>query len=94
MKAALFVEEIGLTIIEKNKDSKSPVLVEISLLFDEESVLLIERDAGKVFDITDPDMKIDGLSSFILSALMESHKEKAYLVTTGYNRNMIRFSKE
>ena len=93
MQAALFTEEIGLTIIEKNKDSKSPVLAEISLLFDEGSVLLIERDAGKVFDITDPDMKIDGLSSFILSGLMESHKEKAYQTTTGYNRNMIRLNK-
>ena len=93
MRAALFTEEIGLTIIEKNKDSKSLVLAEISLLFDEGSVLLIERDAGKVFDITDPDLKIDGLSGFILSGLMESHKEKAYQTTTGYNRNMIRFNK-
>ena len=93
MKAALFTEEIGLTIIEKNKDSKRPVLAEISLLFDDGSVMLIERDAGKVFDITDPDMKIDGLSSFILTGLMESHKEKAYQTTTGYNRNMIRLYK-
>ena len=68
-------------------------LAEISLLFDEESVLLIERDAGKVFDITDPNLRIDGLSSFILSGLMESHKERAYQTTTGYNRNMIRFKK-
>ena len=93
LKAELFTEEIGLTIIEKNKDSKTPVLVEISLLFDEDSVLLIERDAGTVFDITDPNLKIDGLSSFILSGLMEAHKEKAYQTTTGYNRNMIRFYK-
>ena len=93
MKAALFVEEIGRTIIEKNKDNKHAVLVEISLMFEKTSVLLVERDAGKVFDITDPDIKIDGLSSFILSGLMESHKEKAYQTTTGYNRNMIRFYK-
>ena len=93
MKAALFTEEIGLTIIAKNKDRKKPVLVEISLLFDEESVLLIERDGGKVFDITDPNLKVDGLSSFILSGLMEAHEEKAYQTTTGYNRNMIRFRK-
>ena len=93
MRAALFTEEIGLTIIEMNKDSKHPMLAEISLLFDEGSVLLIERDAGMVFDITDPDLKIAGLSSFILSGLMEAHKEKAYQTTTGYNRNMIRFNK-
>ena len=56
-------------------------------------MLVVERDAGELFDITDPDMQVKGLSSFILSGLMEAHEEKAYLVTTGYNRNMIRFSK-
>ena len=92
--ASLFAEEIGLTILEKNKQAKKPVLFELSLFFEEDSVLLIERDAGELFDITDPNMQIKGLSSFILSGLMEAHKEKAYLVTTGYNRNMIRFSKK
>ena len=51
-------------------------------------------DSGKLFDITDPDLHIAGLSSMFLSGLMESHREKAHLVTTGYNRNMIRFSRE
>ncbi len=92
-RAALFVEEIGLTIIEKNKDSGKPVLIELSLFFEADSVLIIQRDSGELFDLTDPDIKIKGLSGFTLSGLMEAHKEeKAYLVTTGYNRNMIRFS--
>ena len=60
----------------------------ISMLVD-----YIERDSGELFDLTNPDIPIKGLSGFILSGLMESHKEKAYLVTTGYNRNMIRFYK-
>lgn len=90
-KAALFVEEIGLTIHEKN--GNKALLVEISLFFEKEAVLLIVRDSGEVFDLTDPDLKIDGLSSFILSGLMEAHKEKTYLTTTGYNRNMMRFAK-
>ena len=88
-----FVEEIGLTILEKNKDAKKPVMIELSLFYEDESVLIVERDSGELFDLTDPDMQVNGMSSFILSGLMESHKEKAYLVTTGYNRNMIRFSK-
>jgi Na+-driven multidrug efflux pump/anti-sigma regulatory factor (Ser/Thr protein kinase) len=90
-RAALFVEEIILTLIEKNKDAKKPVLVEISLFFEKDSVLIIERDSGELFDLTDPDLQIRGLSGFVLSGLMEANKEKAYLVTTGYNRNMIRF---
>ena len=90
-RAALFVEEIALTILEKNKNAKKPVLVEISLFFEKNSVLVIERDSGELFDLTDPDLHIEGLSGFVLSGLMEAQKEKVYLVTTGYNRNMIRF---
>ncbi len=92
-RASLFVEEIILTLIERNKNAKKPVLVEISLFFEPDSVLVIERDSGELFDLTDPDLQIKGISGFILSGLMESHNEKAYLVTTGYNRNMIRFKR-
>jgi hypothetical protein len=91
-RASLFVEEIGLTILEKNKQAKKPVLIELSLFFKTDSVLIIERDSGELFDLTDADLLVGGLSGFILTGLMEAHKEeKAYLVTTGYNRNMIRF---
>ncbi len=91
--AALFVEEITLTLMEKNKNSQKPVLIEISLFFESDSVLVIERDSGELFDLTDPDQQITGISGFILSGLMEDHNEKAYLVTTGYNRKMIRFKR-
>ena len=92
-RATLFVEEICLTIIERNKKLKKPVLIELSLFFEADSVLIIQRDSGELFNLTDPDLQIKGLSGFILSGLMEAHKEeKAYLVTTGYNRNMIRIS--
>ena len=93
-RAALFVEEIGLTTLEINKQAKKPVLTELSLFFGSDSVLIIQRDSGKLYDLTDPDAHITGLSGFVLSGLMESHQEKAHLVTTGYNRNMIRFSRE
>ena len=89
--AALFTEEIGLTILESNKQAKKPLLIELSLFCEADNVLIIERDSGKLFDLTDPDNQIKGLSGFTLSGLMEAHSEKAYLVTTGYNRNMIRF---
>ncbi len=91
--ASLFIEEICLTILEKNKQTKKKLLLELSLFFEEDSVLIIERDSGELFDMTDPDMHIKGLSGFVLSGLMEAHDEKTYLVTTGFNRNMIRFNK-
>lgn len=94
LRVALYVEEIGLTIIEQNKQAKKPIIIELSLFFEEDSVLVIERDSGKLFDITNPDLQIKGLSSVIISGLLELQNEKAYLVTTGYNRNIIRFKRE
>ena len=91
--AALFVEEIGLTILEKNKKAKKPVLIELSLFYEGDSVLIVERDSGDLFDLTDSYSQVKGLSSFILTGLMKAHDEKKYLVTTGYNRNMIRFAR-
>ena len=93
-RASLFVEEIGLTVLEMNKGVKKPILIELSLFFEADSALIIERDSGVLFDLTNPDAEIKGLSGFVLSGLMQAQKEKAYLVTTGYNRNMIRFSQE
>ena len=93
-RAGLFAEEIGLTVLDINKQSKDPISVELSLFFEDNQVLIVERDSGVLFDLTDPDAPVKGLSGFLLSGLMETHKDKAYLVTTGYNRNMIRFAKE
>ena len=92
-RAALFTEEMGLSILERNKKMKKPLLIELSLFLEEDSVLMIERDSGELFDLTDSDLAVKGLSSFVLSGLMMAQQEKNYLVTTGYNRNMIRFEK-
>ena len=78
---------------EEPKNGKNPLQAELSLFFEENSVLLIERDSGVIFDITDPELKIDGLSSFVINGLLNAQKEKAYLTTTCYKSNMIRFSK-
>ena len=92
--ASLFVEEIGLSILEINKQAKKPVLIEFSLFLEPDSILVIERDSGKLVDLTNPDTPIQGLSGFVLGGIMNAHREKAYLVTTGYNRNMIRIAKK
>lgn len=92
-RAALFTEEMSLSILERNKKMKKPLLIELSLFLEEDSVLMIERDSGELFDLTDSDLAVKGLSSFVLSGLMAAQQEKSYLITTGYNRNMIRFEK-
>ncbi len=69
-------------------------MIEFSLFLEPDSILVIERDSGKLVDLTNPDTPIQGLSGFVLGGIMNAHREKAYLVTTGYNRNMIRIAKK
>ena len=92
LRAALFVEEMGLSILDANKETKKPILIELSLFFDTDSVLIIQRDSGKLFDIANPDQEIQSVSRIILDGILSSLNEKAYLVTTGYNRHIVRFT--
>ena len=94
LRASLFVEEMGLSILDANKDAKKPVLIELSLFFDPDSVLIIQRDSGKLFDIANPDQEIQSINRTILDGILSSLNEKAYLVTTGYNRHMVRFTQD
>ncbi len=91
IRAGLFAEEITGVLCERNMQKKqNKVLVEYSTLFEKDNVCLIIRDSGTIFDITDPDLEIKGLSSFVLNALLNAQKDKDYIPTTGYNRNIIR----
>ena len=89
--ASLFAEEISATLLEVNGDDD--VVVEYSLLFAGNSVRQIIRDSGIVFDVTDPELKITGLSSFVINRLLNAKEDKDYIPTVGYNRNLIRFEK-
>ena len=94
LRASLFVEEMGLSILDANKDAKKPVLIELSLFFDPDSVLIIQRDSGKLLDVANPDQKTQSISRTILDGILSSLNERAYIVTTGYNRHMVRFTRD
>ncbi len=93
-RAALFVEEMGQAVLDANEGAKKPILIELSLFFDPGSVLIIERDSGKLFDAIDPDQEIQGINGTLLNGIVSSLDDKAYLVTTGYNRHMVRFTQD
>lgn len=88
----MFVEEMGLSILDANKETKKPILIELSQFFDTDSVLIIQRDSGKLFNIANPDQEIQSVSRIILDGILSSLNEKAYLVTTDYNRHIVRFT--
>ena len=88
-KVMLLIEETGMMIIEFNKGGKifAEYTIEIS---DDKQVKIIIRDNGKIFNITDEDMKITSFRSYFLAGLMSIEKYKKSITTISLNRNIFR----
>ncbi len=91
--AALVIGELVSCMIEKNKNAKKAVLIELSLFFGDASVQIIERDTGELFEFVASDTQVEEMSGCIPVGLTEAQREGTYLVTTGYNRNRIQYSR-
>ncbi len=84
MKIGLIVEEICMSIVDKNPGVN--VLAELTLFFEGEPKIIL-RDNGKFFDVTQ-----DNLGSFrdffIYSVLMKGNTQNRFLETQNYNRHV------
>ena len=91
MRAQLMTEEVLMAVKDRNGAKRVNAEVTLDL---NDGVLLTMRDDGEIFDITDSDVKVSGVRSFLVACMMEKQREKANLITTGFNRNVFRFKKE
>ena len=82
---ALYLEEMLMLILEKNK--AGGVLVECTLILEEEDVRMILRDTGLIFDLTDDDALPDSFRQYVVANMTSVLDNKVHLVTTGYNRH-------
>ena len=82
----LIIEEIGMLTLERNKGE---VLAEYTLLLEEDGqVRIIIRDDGEIFDVTDEDLNVTSLRSYIVSRLMTIQRLRQNITTTSFNRNV------
>ena len=88
-RAALMVEEVFMTVRERNPNRRR-LLGEVTVDMNDGIVMTL-RDDGVIFDITDADAKVTSLRTFLVASVMESHRERINLVTAGFNRNVFRF---
>ena len=91
LQCMLLVEELGMLIKERNPKKK--ILAECTVMISD-SVQIIFRDDGILFDITDADGPVSSLRSYVVATMMEFYSHKSHLVTTSFNRNMFRFPKQ
>ena len=86
----LFIEEIGMLTYENNRGKK--ITCECSVMIDDD-IQIVMRDDGVINDPTNPNNQIISLRCYVFAHLMIHMPNKRNLVTTGYNRNMLRFEK-
>ena len=89
-RAALMVEEVFMTVRERNPNRRR-LLGEVTLDLND-GILMTLRDDGIIFDITDADAKVSSLRTYLVASVMEQHHDRINLVTAGFNRNVFRFA--
>ena len=86
-KIMLLFEETNMLILEKNKGNM--IEAECALLILNDRLRMIIRDTGTSFDITDSDMLIDSLRSYVVSSVGSySSISKQHMAAMSFNRNV------
>ncbi len=88
VKAALLVEEALMVVRERNAGKR--ILAEITIDLNDDAVVLVLRDDGVIFDLTDADAQISSLRTYLVSNLMVKIPYRRNLTTIGFNRNIFR----
>lgn len=89
MRAALITEEVLMTVRDRN--APRSIHAEVTFDFTSDPRLTL-RDDGEIFDITDTDAKISSLRAYIVASVMAHQTSRANLITTGFNRNVFKFT--
>ena len=89
-RAALMVEEVFMTVRERNPKRRR-LLGEVTLDLND-GIQMTLRDDGVIFDITDADARVSSLRAYLVASVMERHRDRINLVTAGFNRNVFRFA--
>lgn len=86
-KIMLLFEEINMLILEKNAGNR--IDAECAILILNDRLRMIIRDTGISFDITDSDMLIDSLRSYVVSCVASySSIAKRHMAAVSFNRNV------
>lgn len=85
-RVKLLIEELYMLIWEKNKEKS--VLGEMTIYIDPDQIRIISKDNGVLFDISEEDVDVTSITSYLVSAYMEKLGEnRQYLTTMSFNRS-------
>jgi Na+-driven multidrug efflux pump len=82
----LLIEELYILIAEKNEGKR--VLSELTVFLRPEGIQMISKDDGVLFDISEDDVSVTSIASFVVSNYMEKlGNDKRHLTTMSFNRS-------
>lgn len=82
----LLIEELYILIAEKNEGKR--VLSELTVFLRPEGIQMISKDDGILFDISEEDVSVTSIASFVVSNYMEKlGEDKRHLTTMSFNRS-------
>jgi len=87
----LLVEDVLMLVVDRNPGKN--LTAECTLRFSDD-ILLVLKDDGILFDITDSDMQVSSLRAFTVASIMEHHAQRVNMTTLCCNRNAFRFPRE
>ena len=91
-RSELIFEELYMMVYNKNKDKT--VYAEATIDINKNKIRMILKDDGELFNITDEDVNVDSLRTYVVSnVLQEAVERKQYLTTMSYNRNVFEIDK-
>ena len=87
-RVMLLFEELFMLLFEKNGETR--IQGECTLQLRSESIRMITRDTGVQFDLTDPDMAVSSLRSFVISNFVDqTSTQRHHLASISFNRNVL-----
>ena len=86
-KAALLVEEALMVVHDRNSGRRVKAEVTVDL---NDGLMIVLRDDGVIFNITDADARVSSLRGYLVSNLMTAIPVRRNLTTTGFNRNVFK----
>lgn len=86
-KVMILIEEIFMFVFDLNKNKQ--VMAECSVFLKSKSIEIIEKDNGKMYDLSDKDLSPDSLRVYLISNMTSNwNLNTKYQMTIGYNRNV------
>ena len=92
-KVILLIEEVFALIHDKN-EGKS-VQAECTLIMKEDSIELVEKDNGMIFNLADTDTPVDSFRAYISTSIIEGYSlHPRHLNTLSCNRNVFKICRQ